>query len=195
MELVDSYLAFIEELEKLKDVTRCSWTASGRRESTAEHSWLLAVFAAIMLNEFPELDARKTITMALIHDIGELYVGDISASDHPDPALKYNAESDGVQKVTSILPESLKKQLVQLWEEYEQGDTDGARLVKALDKAETILQHNAGKTPADFDFDFNLDYGKHLFTGPDILVQMRKRLDAETRRRMEMQTFRNDERI
>lgn len=33
-----------------------------------------------MLEHYPELDAGKTLLMCLIHDIGEIYDGDISAA-------------------------------------------------------------------------------------------------------------------
>lgn len=74
-----------------------------------------------------------------------------------------------------------------LWREYEEAATPEARLVKALDKAETILQHNQGQNPPDFDYDFNLDYGKGLFLGDPILRALRAELDLETVKRMEEQ--------
>lgn len=74
-----------------------------------------------------------------------------------------------------------------LWEEYDAAATQEARLVKALDKAETILQHNQGQNPPDFDYDFNLDYGKAYFQGDLILEALRDALDRGTRRRMEEQ--------
>lgn len=51
MEHLDSYLAFIKETELLKTVLRDAYTSTGRQESTAEHSWRLAVLAGLMAGE------------------------------------------------------------------------------------------------------------------------------------------------
>ena len=56
----------------------------------------------------------------------------------------------------------------------------GSTSVKALDKAETILQHNQGKNPPDFDYAFNLTYGASYFKGDPRLEELRSILDAET---------------
>ena len=69
-----------------------------------------------------------------------------------------------------------------LWQEYEDGRTPESRLVKALDKAETIIQHNIGKNPPNFDYAFNLQYGKPYFTEDALLEEIRSTLDEETRR-------------
>lgn len=60
---VEEYTDFIKEAEGLKSTLRTAWTAEGRQESTAEHSWRLALFAGVMCREFPELDRE----LSLIH--------------------------------------------------------------------------------------------------------------------------------
>ena len=186
------YLAFIKELEQLKNVTRTAWTSDGHHESTAEHTWRVALFAGLMLREFPGLDGEKVLLMALIHDIGEIYDGDISAAELPDSAEKYKEEAAAVQRAVRFLEEPLRTRITELWEEYEKGETEEARLVKALDKAETIIQHNQGKNPADFDYEFNLDYGKSLFAGPEILQDLRTRIDAETQQSIQKRDFKKE---
>lgn len=175
-ESIDAYLAFMKETELLKSVLRTAWTGSGRQESTAEHSWHLALFAAVILEEYPGLDARKTLLMRLLHDIGEIYEGDISAALLPDSSRKYRAAG----RVFSLLPEKQREDFMAVWQEYEDGQTPEARLVKALDKAETIIQHNTGKNPPNFDYDFNLKYGKQYFADDALLREMRSVLDEET---------------
>ena len=59
MTLLQSYLEFIKELELLKNITRTAWTSAGKKESTAEHSWRLALFTGIISQEFPELDGKQ----------------------------------------------------------------------------------------------------------------------------------------
>ena len=70
--------------------------------------------------------------------------------------------------------------LLALWREYNANATPEARLVKALDKAETIIQHNQGRNPEAFDYRFNLGYGKEYFEGSGFLRELRTLLDEET---------------
>ena len=112
-------IVFLQELERLKQVTRSAWTSSGRQESTAEHSWRLALFAGLMMDDFPELDGRRVLLLALIHDVGELYTGDIPAVERPDPDQKYRQELEAAQKVFSLLGEPQQSALMALWQEYE----------------------------------------------------------------------------
>ena len=94
MERLESYLHFIREAERLKNVLRTAWSSEGRQESTAEHSWRLALCAMTAAWEYPELDRLKLVEMALLHDMGELYEGDISAALLPDPEEKYRIEEE-----------------------------------------------------------------------------------------------------
>ena len=103
MTLLQSYLEFIKELELLKNITRTAWTSAGKKESTAEHSWRLALFTGIISQEFPELDGKKLLMMALVHDLGEIYDGDISAALLPDPDEKYKSEAGSVSRLLSLL--------------------------------------------------------------------------------------------
>lgn len=171
MDFIEQYLRFIKEAERLKAVTRTAWTHDGRRESTAEHSWRLALFAGLAAERLPGLNREKVLMMSLIHDMGELYGGDISAALCPDPQEKNSEESRAVHKAFSLLA---------LWREYNANATPEARLVKALDKAETIIQHNQGRNPEDFDYRFNLGYGKEYFEGNGFLRELRTLLDEET---------------
>ena len=99
-----SFIRFIEETEQLKSTLRSAWTATGRHESTAEHTWRLALFASLFQPFYPELDWPKTLLMCLIHDLGELYGGDISAAALPDENEKYREERHAVEKVFGLLP-------------------------------------------------------------------------------------------
>ena len=61
--------------ERLKDTTRHCYTSNGRRESVAEHSWMLTLMAFLLKEEFPEADMDKVIRMCIIHDqIGRAHV-------------------------------------------------------------------------------------------------------------------------
>ena len=60
--------------------------------------------------------------------------------------------------------------------------TPEARLAKALDRLETLLQHTQGQNPPGFDYAFNLDYGRHHTTGNPTVEALRCLIDAETER-------------
>lgn len=49
MKNLNEYMDFMKTAESLKSVTRTAWTSEGRRESTAEHSWRLALMVAVFL--------------------------------------------------------------------------------------------------------------------------------------------------
>ncbi len=179
LDSLEKQISFIKQAELLKSVLREAWTSTGRRESTAEHSWRLALLAGLLAPSF-EVDQSKILMMCLVHDLGELYIGDISAASNPDEAQKHAEEERDVRQVLSLLPKEQEKELLSLWQEYNAGSTPEAKLVKALDKAETILQHNQGQNPSDFDYGFNLTYGKQYFSGSPLLTRLREMLDAET---------------
>ena len=92
-------------------------------------------------------------------NLGEALGGDVPAivrDAHPD---KTRARRDLLQLARSLDP-AARERLLALWDEYEAAATPEARAVKALDKMETILQHSQGDNPPDFDYGFNLTYGR-----------------------------------
>lgn len=74
--------------------------------------------------------------------------------------------------------------MMDIWIKYNDNSTPEAKLVKALDKAETIIQHNQGNNPSDFNYQFNLKYGKEYFESDDRLKLLRSLIDEKTRQRM-----------
>ena len=79
-----------------------------------------------------------------------------------------------------MLPPNRSTSLIALWEEYNEGETKESKLVKALDKIETIIQHNQGNNPADFDYAFNLTYGKAYCEFDDTIKALREIVDHDT---------------
>lgn len=181
MNNIDKVIRFIKEIENLKSVTRTAWTKTGRRESTAEHSWRLAMLLMVLSDDFKDLDIDKAIKMSLVHDLGELYDGDISAKLQNDNDNKAEMEEKAMRRMLTILPENLAENIYDLWKEYNECSTKEAKLVKAMDKLETIVQHNQGENPEDFDYEFNLQYGKQYFMDNEILEYMRYIIDEDTK--------------
>lgn len=181
---IKARLHFLQEAEQLKTVLRSGFTSSGRGESTAEHSWRLCLMAMIFADEFADMDMLKIIKMCIIHDLGEAIHGDVPAivkHHHPD---KSEQERNDLHALTQVLDEATRADILDLWQEYEDAATPEAKTVKALDKLETILQHTQGQNPPDFDYAFNLTYGKSHTDATALLALMRQILDEKTRQRM-----------
>ena len=181
MNNIDKVIRFIKEIENLKSVTRTAWTKTGRRESTAEHSWRLAMLLMVLREDFKDLDIDKAIKMSLVHDLGELYDGDISAKLQNDNDNKAEMEEKAMRRKLTTLPDGISEKIYDLWKEYNECCTKEAKLVKAMDKLETIVQHNQGDNPEDFDYEFNLQYGKQYFMDNEILEYMRYIIDEDTK--------------
>jgi putative hydrolase of HD superfamily len=180
IEKIKGRLTFLREAEKLKDVLRSAHTSSGRTESTAEHSWRLCLMAIVFADQLADLDVLKILKMCVIHDLGEAINGDIPAVSKAEFPDKSEQERNDLLQLTSALDEGLKAEILALWDDYENAQSAEAKAVKALDKLETILQHNQGKNPADFDYAFNLAYGKKYTDSDPLFEQLRSLLDEDT---------------
>lgn len=181
MNNTNQVIEFIKEIENLKSVTRTAWTKTGRRESTAEHSWRLAMLLMVLEEDFKDVDINKAIKMSLVHDLGELYDGDISAKLQSEDDNKSHMEESAMKRMLTTLPESLSGKIYDLWKEYNECFTKEAKLVKAMDKLETIVQHNQGRNPDDFDYEFNLKYGSQYFEDNGKLKLMKNIIDEDTK--------------
>lgn len=177
-------LRFLQAAEGLKNVLRSGHTSTGRPESTAEHSWRLALMALVFEDAFDGLDMKKVLSLCLVHDLAEAVVGDVPAVLQQEGDGKEAAERRGLQQLIAGLDPAMAGRIAALWEEYAQAATPEARAVKAMDKCETIMQHNQGLNPPDFDYGFNLDYGRRQVEAVPALAPLRAALDADTRARM-----------
>ena len=183
---LNGVLEFLRGAERLKTVTRSAFTSSGETESVAEHSWRLALMALALAPQFPEVDRTRLIRMCLIHDLGEAIGGDFPAPEQArrraEGAVegKSAAERRDLLTLVAPLPPSLHDDIVGLWDEYEAAETPTAKLAKALDKLETILQHTQGRNPPGFDYRFNLGYGREHTEGPPLIAAIREILDRAT---------------
>ncbi|MNN26089.1 hypothetical protein D3C81_1395870 [compost metagenome] len=184
IEKVKGRLEFLRQAEKLKDVLRSAHTSCGRTESTAEHSWRLCLMAIVFEDQLPRLDLLKMLKMCVIHDLGEAINGDIPAVSKAAFPNKSEQERNDLLLLTSALDEPLKAEILALWDDYENARSAEAKAVKALDKLETILQHNQGKNPPGFDYQFNLAYGKKYTDADPLFESLRSILDEDTKEKM-----------
>lgn len=133
---------FFNELEKLKTVTRQNQTLDGRFENSAEHSWQLALMAVTLRQHFPEkVDLEKVMTMLLLHDVGEIGTGDTSAFDEVGKANSYERELISVSKTFAFLPRNQRDRYLDLWKEFERGNSTEARYARCIDVIAPVLNH------------------------------------------------------
>lgn len=175
-------LAFVKEAERLKDVLRNSRTSTGRRESTAEHTWRLCLMALVLADAFDGIDLARLLQICIVHDLGEALHGDVPAVQRT--ADKADRERADLVALLAPLDPVRRDHIMGLWEEYEAAATPEAVIAKGLDKLETILQHNQGLNPNDFDYAFNLSYGLKQTAAQPLLAAIREILDQETRARL-----------
>lgn len=176
-------MTFLRSTEGLKRTRRSAWTSEGEQESAAEHTWRLCLMALVLADHFPEVDFAHLVRMLIIHDLGEALHGDIPAPAQEAVADKAVQERADLLTLLAPLPSERQDEITALWDEYEAAETPEARLAKGLDKLETIMQHNQGRNPKDFDYRFNLEYGQRFTAADPRLAAIRVLLDAETKRR------------
>ena len=126
--------------ERLKDTVRHCYTSGGRRESVAEHCWMLTLMAFFLKEEFPEADMEKVLHMCIIHDLGEAFTGDIPVFEKTTDHEK--KEEEMLQVWVNSLPEPYRMGMDALYREMEQRQTLEAKLYKALDGLEALIQHD-----------------------------------------------------
>lgn len=155
-------LEFMGIAEKLKCNTRHSWTSSGRKESVAEHTFRLGIFAWLIKDEleFRDLNMERVMQMCLFHDLGEAITGDIPAFDKNDKDRV--TEELALESIVSILPQERGAELSSILLEIKEEQTPEARLFQALDKMEAVIQHNEAdlSTWLPLERELQLTYGE-----------------------------------
>ena len=177
-------LDILSVAEKLKCNTRHSYTSSVRKESVAEHSWRLALMALLLRDEFPEADMDRVLRMSLIHDLGEAFTGDI-------PAFEKN-EGDGRQEEELLeawvggFPAPLGPELLALLREMDALETLEARIYKALDNLEAVIQHDEAdiSTWLPLEYELQLTYGAERVKAAPYLQRLKAEIDDWTRRKI-----------
>lgn len=136
----EQFVAFLDKVEKLKSVPRHCVTADGVQETVAGHCWRTALMAYLMKDELGPVDIDKVIRMCLLHDLGEAVTGDIPTFLKNE--VHEEIEKKAVDGLLSGLPEPLYREVTALFAEMEALETKEARIYKALDKLEAVIQHN-----------------------------------------------------
>jgi putative hydrolases of HD superfamily len=159
-------LNFLIEVGKLKKMPRRGWVLRGIKnpETIAAHTFRMTIMSWVLCCK-KRLNLNKVLKMCLIHDLCEVCAGDTTPYDNMLPKdkkqwkkildkwprlskkkkeefflKKYRKERDGLKKLIADLPLNIKKEIYNLWEDYEKGLTLEGKFVRQLDRAENLLQ-------------------------------------------------------
>lgn len=178
-------LKILNVAEKLKCNTRHCYTSSGRHESVAEHCWRTALMAMLLESEFPQADMNKVIKMILIHDLGEAFTGDIPCFNKTskDEVNESNVLDDWVK----TFPEPEQKQWLELYAEMNALETQEAKIYKALDKMEAVIQHDESdiSTWIPLEYELQFKYGLENVQFSDYMKNLKTEIDKITKSKIE----------
>ncbi|KAH6818543.1 Metal-dependent phosphohydrolase [Perilla frutescens var. frutescens] len=133
---------FLTLCHRLKTTKRAGWVRRGVQEpeSIADHMYRMGLMALIA-SDNPSVNRDKCIKMAIVHDIAEAIVGDITPADGVPKEEKSRREQEALQKMCEVLGGGERAQEIrELWMEYEENSSMEAKVVKDFDKVEMILQ-------------------------------------------------------
>ena len=180
-------LRILSQAARLKTTMRHCYTAEGRRESVADHSWRIALIAMLMtgIEEYQDFDMDKVIRMCLIHDLGESFTGDIPTFEKDSADKK--VEDDLFERWVDAFPEPQRAEWLSLLAEMKALETKEAKLYKALDKIEAIISHNESdiSTWLPLEYDLQLTYGKENMRFSKYMMKLRAEVDAWTMEKIE----------
>ena len=171
--------------ERLKDTTRHCYTKNGRRESVAEHCWMATLMAFFLRDEFPEADMDKVIKMIMIHDLGEAFTGDIPTFDKTEANEK--TEEELLYSWVRTLPAPYTEEMLSLYEEMAERKTLEAKIYKAIDGMEAVIQHNISdiSTWIPREYELNVNYANDKVAFSDYLKELREEIRKDTLTKIE----------
>lgn len=178
-------LDILTTAERLKDTTRHCYTSRGRHESVAEHSWMMTLMAFLLRSEFPEADMDKVTRMCIIHDLGECFTGDIPTFDKT--AAHEEQEEDLLTAWVNTLPQPQRDEMTALYAEMNALQTQEAKIYKAIDKMEAVLQHNLSDiaTWIPHEYQLNVVYGADQAAFSPYLTALREEMRNDTLAKIE----------
>jgi putative hydrolase of HD superfamily len=138
----DGLIDFIVDAGRLKRLPRTGWVDSGVAdpESVADHSFRVALIVMI-LSDAQKLDTLKAVRMALLHDLAEGEMGDLTPTQKgTDEAGFRRREDEAMGRLLTKLSADIGAVYSSAWLEFSEGKTTEARLVRDCDKLEMVIQ-------------------------------------------------------
>ena len=183
------YLKILHTAEKLKDTPRHCTTSQRRTESVAEHSWRVSLMAYLLKEEFPDADMDKVVSMCLIHDLGECFTGDIPTFNKTNDDR--DIEDSLLNQWIKTLPDEVAQNMESLYAEMDAQQTTEAKIYKALDKLEALIQHNESPidTWSENEYELNKIYTFDTVAFSAWLTELRKVILEETLEKIDKEIY------
>ncbi|KAI8648150.1 5'-deoxynucleotidase [Fusarium sp. Ph1] len=135
------FVAFAFIISQNLSRKRKGWIRHGieEPESVAEHSWMMAALCLTLpgVPGVPGVDIQCCMAMAVLHDMAETLVGDITPADNVPRPEKHRREQLAMEFSTKHVSDSRVKQW---WMEFEAGETSESKVVQDMDKIEMMIQ-------------------------------------------------------
>ncbi len=141
MDRLNKIFDFIKEIDKEKFIRRQTYLSDGMtKEDDSQHAWHIAIMA-ILLSEYAneEIDVLRTVTMLLIHDIVEIDAGDTYAYDELAKSTQAERELLAAKRIFGLLPEDMAEKFMDMWLEFEKGETIEAKFAHAMDNIQPTM--------------------------------------------------------
>ena len=132
---------FFEKVLELKNVPRQGWKEKleiNNPESVADHCYSTAV-QSMILSDMKGLNSEKIIKMALLHDLAESIIGDITP-DHITKNEKNTKENHAIKQILRNIPDNIRKSYFEIWDDYQKKSSKEAILLHEIDKLEMLFQ-------------------------------------------------------
>ena len=133
--------SFFQKVLELKSIPRQGWKDKldmDDVESVADHSYSTAIMSMV-LSDLEGLDTEKIIKMALLHDLAESIIGDITP-DKMNGMRKINIENKAMTQILENLPSNVSQQYIVLWDDFQKNSSREANFLHEIDKLEMVFQ-------------------------------------------------------
>ncbi|MEK7573758.1 MAG: HD domain-containing protein [Patescibacteria group bacterium] len=144
MNAKSKYLDFFRVVGRSKRIPRTGWVREKMKnpESVAEHSFRVSVIAMVLADEL-DLNKEKLMKMALIHDLGETFTGDIvwTRGEAVDIRIRENKEKEELKnliKLFSMIKDGID--YIDIFQEMLSDFSKEAQIFWQIDKLEMAIQ-------------------------------------------------------
>ena len=134
-------LDFFKTAANLKKISRQGWVdkiSLNNPESVADHSYSMAVMSMV-ISDLGNYNSEKILKMVLLHDLVESKTGDFTP-EQIDKNEKKNLENNAFNEIIENLPDFIKEDYSEIWQEYQENTSPESEIVHQIDKLEMALQ-------------------------------------------------------
>ncbi|XP_022116670.1 5'-deoxynucleotidase HDDC2 [Pieris rapae] len=160
-------LEFLELVGRLKHIKRTGWILCDINdcETIAGHMYRMGLMTFLLTEENnpTKLDRFKCLQIALVHDLAECIVGDLTPHCGVPPDEKHRRETEAMKKIAELTGIAGDR-MYNLYMEYENQSSPEANFAKDLDRYDMILQafeyEKRENSPKHLEEFFTTTYGK-----------------------------------